>query len=107
MRHGEAVFVDSGAWITLAGKIERVMLRLPGLHQRDEHIETVAFRRVPFRIHQAFDFLENAAIVSMCLDGVDVHALSMRPAAKEPRECSSSSSSSSALPSTDFNEARV
>jgi len=54
-------------------KIERIVLGLKGLDQSHQDIEPIALRRVPFRAHQALDFLEGASIIALGFDRSDVH----------------------------------
>ena len=60
------------------GEIERIMLSLPGFHQRDEHIKPVAFGSIAFRRHQALDFLEDSAVITLGLDRYDVHGFTFK-----------------------------
>ena len=54
-------------------QVERIVLPLPCFHQRDQYIKPIAFRRIPPGIHQSFDLLENAAIVTIGFDRSDIH----------------------------------
>src|SRR6266849_6291642 len=46
----------------------------PRLHQRDQHIKTVAFRSVWPGVHQPVDFLQRFPVVAIVLDRPDFHA---------------------------------
>jgi Glycosyltransferase family 20 len=51
-------------------EVEQVSFPLPGLDQCDEHIESIAFKGVAFRRHQAIDFLEDAAVIMLGLASI-------------------------------------
>jgi hypothetical protein len=57
-------------------QIERVMLPLPGFHQRHQHIESIALRRIAPGIHQPVDRLESAAIVTLGFDKISMAEIS-------------------------------
>ena len=60
------------------GEIERIMLSLPGFHQRDEHIKPVALGSIAFRRHKALDFFEDSAVIMLGLDRCDVHGSTLQ-----------------------------
>ena len=37
----------------------------PRLHERDQHIEPITLGRITLGVHQALDFLEDAAVVAL------------------------------------------
>jgi hypothetical protein len=51
-------------------EVEQVSFPLPGLDQCDEHIESIAFKGVAFRRHQAIDFLGDAAVITLGLASI-------------------------------------
>src|SRR5674476_1186040 len=55
------------------GKIHRIMLPLPRLHQRDKHVEAITLRCVALRDHQALDLFEDLAVITLALDWRNVH----------------------------------
>jgi hypothetical protein len=54
-------------------KIEWIMSALPGLNQRDEHVEAIPLGRVALRHHQSLDFRKGTPVVALRLDWYDVH----------------------------------
>src|SRR5713226_1387288 len=54
-------------------KIEWEALALPGLHQRDEHVQAITLGRVAPGPHESLDLLEDTAVISLGLDGYDLH----------------------------------
>ena len=60
-------------------EIERIMLALPSLYQRDKHIKAISLRSIALCGHQVRDFLENAAVVTLgVLFGLHVFPLTGR-----------------------------
>jgi hypothetical protein len=49
------------------------MLTLPRFHQRDQHIEPIAFGRIAPGVHQSLDLSENAAMVLGGFDWCNIH----------------------------------
>src|SRR5882672_11040243 len=55
------------------GKVERIMLALPSLHQCHEHIQTIPFGGISLGPHQSLDLLEDASVIPLRLDWCDLH----------------------------------
>ena len=55
------------------GQIKRIMLTLPRLHQRNKYIKTITLAGVALGGHQAFDFLERSAVITLGFDRHDIH----------------------------------
>src|ERR1041384_1201895 len=69
-------------WI---GKIQGIVLLLPGLDQRDQDVETIPLGSVALRGHQSFDFLEGTTIAAMVSDWFYFHGVCLKSFAR--RSC--------------------
>ena len=59
-------------------QVERIMFAFPCLDQRDQHIESIAFRGVALRRHEALDFLEDATVIALGFDWCDFHGTTLQ-----------------------------
>src|ERR1700730_14057963 len=59
--------------LTYRPKVEWKALALPGLHQCDKYVQAIALGRIPPGPHQSLDFLEDATVIPLGLDGLDFH----------------------------------
>src|SRR5579859_3831253 len=61
---------DRFDWI---GQVKPIMLGLPYLNECNQHVESVALRRIALGAHETFDLLKGASVIAYVLDRFDFH----------------------------------